>query len=288
MSLSFKEKTKNLLTASRYIAVGGIGSLLILFLSRQSLSFNDRAAKKYHRQIQTTLQKVYKLEAEIIKLQSSIGNTSESDFELQVEALEQAVATLKKVPSFLSQQQQNAIATKIDSQASLLTSQYKLLDRYQNSKVRQLEACSQVSSIKQETVENKNVLGSAVANDVELFDAINDLFNLSIAYCQSKEPKLTSPIQNKVSEIFRALGKGKMRESKFFVTRFTNYSDNILTENKIQQDIATQLKIERAISNFQTLETDYLTFYRQQLQKTNNYRLATILLILLVVMANRL
>ena len=75
MSLSFREKTKNLLSISGYMAAGGIGSLLILFLLHKSLSFNNRSASKYYLQIQTALQKVREFEKDLLTLKLSDPDT---------------------------------------------------------------------------------------------------------------------------------------------------------------------------------------------------------------------
>ena len=284
MSLSSKEKVKNLLSTSGYITAGGISSLLILFLLGKSFSLNNRAAKRYHRQIQSTLQEIYKLEEEILKLQLDISELPVEDLlERQIELVDRSVEALEEVPSFLSQRKQNAIKSEIKNQKSFLTSKYKLLDRFQDSRKKLFNACSQVNGIKQEVVKNKNVLGSGVVDDGELFSAINSLLDLSIVYCQTREPNLLLPIQNKVGEILLAIDREELSESKFFVTKFIDYSKNIIAENEIQQDLGAQLEVEQAIASLQKLETEYLTQYQQQLQKIGNYRLATSLLVLLIV-----
>ena len=283
MSLSFKEKIKNLLSISGYIAAGGIGSLLILFLIRKSFALNQRAAKKYHRQIQVTLQELYQLEKEVLQLQLGTLNSSRDSLDSQIEIVNRSIEALKELPNFLSETKQNVVKSKIEGQASFLTSQNKLLTRFQNSKARSIETCSRLVSIKQEVIDNQNVLGSPVVNDRELLDGINNLLDLSTVYCQSREASLVAPLQNQISEILLILEGEQFDESKFFVSRFTDLGSSIIEQNQIQQEIGSQLELESAIANFHRLEAEYLAQYWQKLQQVSNYRLATSIFVLLVV-----
>ena len=78
MSLSFKEKTKNLLAVSGYIAAGGISSLLILFLIQKSLSFKSQSAQEYHRHIEVALREIHRLEKGLLTLQLRRSESSQN------------------------------------------------------------------------------------------------------------------------------------------------------------------------------------------------------------------
>lgn len=158
MSLSFTEKTKNLLAISGYIAAGGIGSLLILFLIRKSLSFDRQSAQKYHRQIQIALQEVHKLDKDLLTLQYR-KSKSRMELKAQIDNVDQAIADLQEIPEFLAQSRQEPLKINLENQESLLTFQYGLIYQLQDSHLTLIQSCSKTTSFKQQVTNNQNILG---------------------------------------------------------------------------------------------------------------------------------
>jgi len=132
LNLSFREKTKNLLAISGYIAAGGIGSLLIVFLLRKSFSFNNSSARKYHHQVRVALQEAHQLEKELLELKFAQAELF-SSLKPQNEAVIQAIVDLKNLPEFLSKKEQNLIDISLEDQESLLFAQSELIERFQTS-----------------------------------------------------------------------------------------------------------------------------------------------------------
>ncbi|MEL6579746.1 MAG: ATP-binding protein [Cyanobacteria bacterium J06621_12] len=282
MSLSFKEKTKNLLAVSGYIAAGGISSLLILFLIQKSLSFKSQSAQEYHRHIEVALREIHRLEKGLLTLQLRRSESSQN-LKPQIDSVNKAIAELKEIPEFIPEQKRELIKINVDNQESLLASQYGLVDRLQDSDLALTQSCSRITSFKQEVINNQNILGSNITRDRQLLQAINSLLDLSIVYCQSHEPELVTAIESKVSEISRALNRSSFEQEKFLITEFANQSKNILAQTKIQIDVAQQVEFYTVTSKLQKLETEYLNQQWQHLQRINNYRLMSGFLLLLIV-----
>ena len=282
MSLSFKEKTKNLLAVSGYIAAGGISSLLILFLLRQSLSFKSQSAQVYHRHIEMALRGIHRLEKSLLTLQLSQPESGQN-LKPQIDRVNKTIAKLKEIPEFIPESKQELIKINLENQEALLASQYKLVDQLQDSDLALAQSCTKITSFKQEVINNQNILGSNINRDRQLLTAIKSLLDLSIIYCQSQESELVSAIENKMSEISLSLNRSSFEQEKFLITEFVNQSKNILTQTKTQLNLEGQIEFYTISSKLQELEVQYLKQQWQHLQRINNYRLISSFLLLLIV-----
>ena len=281
MSLSFKEKTQNLLSVGRYIAAGGIGSLLIVFLLRNSLSLDNRSAKDYYRRLQVALQKIHQLDKNLVALQS--GDSDLENLESQTAAATQGLVDLKDTPNFLSQAKQDSIEASLETKESLLASQSKLTASLRNSQKSLIQSCSKIADFKQETVDNQTGLGRMITNDRQLLTAINSLIDASIIYCQNRKTHLREIVENQISEINFVIETQQLDKSKFLVNELVDYSQNIITQSKTQADLAPKISLDSLISELEKLNLEYLDIYQQQLRKTSNYRLISTLFVLAIV-----
>lgn len=282
MSLSFTEKTKNLLAISGYIAAGGIGSLLILFLIRKSLSFDRQSAQKYHRQIQIALQEVHKLDKDLLTLQYR-KSKSRMELKAQIDNVDQAIADLQEIPEFLAQSRQEPLKINLENQESLLTFQYGLIYQLQDSHLTLIQSCSKTTSFKQQVTNNQNILGSNIVRDRQLLTAINSLLDLSIIYCQTQRADSLAAIKDKIDGITDLLDRSSFEQEKFFITEFVNQSENIIAQAEIEAELKKQIEFYTVVNKLQTLESYYLSQQQRHLQSINNYRLLGSFLLLLIV-----
>lgn len=280
MSLFSQEKIKKILSIYGYIIAGGIGSLLILFLIQKSLPLNNRQARKYHRSIQTTLNKVYELEKKLITNQFS---SEENEYlDLQIEAVDEAIDVLEELPSFLTQEQQNIFKEELENQKSLLSSQSKLIAQLQTAQTDVNQSCSRISQLKNEGINNRNVFGSNISSEKNLFVHLDSLFDISLAYCKNTDQELVATIRDKINEINILLDQEKFMENKFIITEFIDHNYDITTQTEIIITLEKQIGFEVLISKLQEVEAEYLNQYQKQLQQINNYRLLSSLFLLLV------
>lgn len=281
MSLFSQEKAKKTLSICGYIVAGGIGGLLILFLIQKSLPLNNRQARKYHLSIQLALQEVYKLERDLI-IKQTISSEQNDNLSLQMEVVDAAIDDLKEIPSFFKEQKQNILKNELETQESLLSDQSKLISQLQTAQVEFNQACSRIPQLKQEIVNNPKIFGSNVLIGSDLFVLLNNLLDISIAYCQNTDQQLASAIQVKVDEINNLLEQEEFADNKFIITEFINHNLKITNQNEIINSLEEQIGFEVIISKLQEIEADYLTQYYKQLQKINNYRLGSSLFCLLI------
>lgn len=280
MSLFSQEKIKKILSIYGYIIAGGIGSLLILFLIQKSLPLNNRQARKYHRSIQITLNKVYELEKKLITNQFS---SEENEYlDLQIEAVDEAIDVLEELPSFLTQEQQNIFKEELENQKSLLSSQSKLIAQLQTAQTDVNQSCSRISQLKNEGINNRNVFGSNISSEKNLFVHLDSLFDISLAYCKNTDQELVATIRDKINEINILLDQEKFMENKFIITEFIDHNYDITTQTEIIITLEKQIGFEVLISKLQEVEAEYLNQYQKQLQQINNYRLLSSLFLLLV------
>ena len=267
MSLFFKGKAKNSLAVCSYIAAGGIGSLLILFLIRKSLPINNKSAQEYHRRIQIALQEVHRLEKDVLILQKS--NSAGDNLKSQINILDRSLDNLKQTPDFLSEKTKKSLETKLENQSALL-SQYELIERLRDSRRTLTKSCAKIADLGQEASNNPQMLGSIVGNG-ELLTVVNRLLDLSLIYCQTGDSKLISALELERGKITEASPNARGR---FIIRELIEHSNTIAAQDKIQQDLDLKIEFFTLITTLQDLETEYLDSYRQQLQNLNNYRLA--------------
>ena len=281
MSLSFKEKTKNLLSVGGYIAAGGIGSLLIVFLLRNSLSLDNRSAKDYYRRLQVALQKVHQLDKNLAALRS--GNSDLKTIETQTAAATQALVDLKDTPKFLSQSGQYSIAASLETKESLLTNQSELAISWQNSQESLVQSCSKIANFQQETADNQTALERIITSDRQLLAALDRLIDSATIYCQNRDMSSIQAIEDRASEINLATERQQLGEGKFLVNELIGYSKNIIIQSKTQAELANKISLDSLISELEKLSLEYSNIYQQQLQKTSNYRLLSAIFVLAIV-----
>ncbi|MGL5833632.1 MAG: ATP-binding protein, partial [Waterburya sp.] len=304
MSLSSKEKTKKSLILGMYIIAGGFSSVLILFLLRKSFLLDSQSAKKYHHDIDVALDEVHeleqKLEQHLLNSQLNIDNIPnsivtdeldilEADLKSQIDAVKQSFAVLKATPSFLPPQQQNLIKTNLKEQEILLASRYQAIENLNNNQTVFHQSCVNTSSLKQDLVNNQggDLVGLASPHrggwkspNRQLWITLNNLLDLSLAYCQTREPKLILAIQNQAQEILSALEQTKNDDRQ---TELIDEIKNLVAKLEHQQSLDEQLEFDQVLDQLHDLETDYISQYQKHLQNISNYRLIATIIVLLSV-----
>ena len=283
MSSSFKDKAKNSFAVYSYIAAGGIGSLLILFLIRQSLPINSKSAQEYHRRIQIALSEVHRLEKDVLILQKS--NSAGDNLKSQINILDRSIANLKQIPGFLSKKRQNPIETNLENQSAVLLAQYDLINSLRDSKRTLTKSCAKIADFRQGANNDPQIPGDSIVGDRELLAAVNRLLDLSLIYCQTGDSKLISALKSQSDKITQALSQKDFARGRFIAKELIEHSKTIVAQDKIQQDLDLQIEFFTLITALQDLETEYLNGYRQQLQTINNYRLLGSLLLSIVVIS---
>ena len=283
MSSSFKDKAKNSFAVYSYIAAGGIGSLLILFLIRQSLPINSKSAQEYHRRIQIALSEVHRLEKDVLILQKS--NSAGDNLKSQINILDRSIANLKQIPGFLSKKRQNPIETNLENQSAVLLAQYDLINSLRDSKRTLTKSCAKIADFRQGASNDPQILGDSIVGDRELLAAVNRLLDLSLIYCQTGDSKLISALESQSDNITQTLSQKDFARGRFIAKELIEHSKTIVAQDKIQQDLDLQIEFFTLITALQDLETEYLNGYRQQLQTINNYRLLGSLLLSIVVIS---
>ena len=282
MNLFSQDKANESLSISKYIVAGGVGSLLIFFLIQKSLPLNSRKARNYYQDIQIALQKVYQLDKNLSTIDSV---AKQLPLDSSIATASKAIETLEEIPGFLNSKQQEALKKKIEAQKLLLSKQSQLISQLQVAEAEFQQSCLLIPQIKQETIDNPQVLGSNIIATSNLFLLLNNLFDLSILYCQNSNEVLASSIKVKIDEIDTLLEQNKFADSRFIVTEFVNQNSNIIIQNKIVNSLQQNLKLENLIEQLQKLQISFLEQHQVQLGKINNYRLITVFFCLLITIA---
>ncbi len=282
MSLFSQVTAKNTLPIYGYVFAGGIGSLLIVFLLRQSWPLNNRQARQYYHNIEIAQEEIYKLEKDLLVTQIA-SSKANSDFNSQLDAVNKTIDDLKETPNFLSRKTQNVLEKQLDSPRLILASQSQLITQLLDAQTGFNKSCSQLPKLKNEIVDNPKILTVNVIADSKIFGLVNNLLDLSIHYCQNVDQQLETSIQNKAEEINILLEKENLVKNKFIITEVVNDSINIIIQEQKTKYIIQQIDFSNSIEQLKNLKLEYLNLYQKQLQKINNYRLISSILILSIV-----
>ncbi|MEY2857927.1 MAG: hypothetical protein RLZZ74_2239, partial [Cyanobacteriota bacterium] len=119
-----------------------------------------------------------------------------------------------------------------------------------------------------------------LVGDHQSWMSLNDLLDSSLAYCQTREPKLILAIQHQAQDVLLALEQTKNDDRQ---TEFINEIKNLVVKLENQQSLDESIELDTLINQLQDLETDYVSQYQKHLQDISNYRLIASVLILLSV-----
>ncbi|MBE9046777.1 response regulator [Pleurocapsales cyanobacterium LEGE 10410] len=284
MSLFSQENANRTLAIYKYIIVGGLGSLLLLFLIKRSLPFNRQKAEKYYHDIELAQKEVFGLEKKLLIKQHDYSEIN-SDLDAQIAAISTAIENLQEIPNFFSVSEQNVIKSQLEIQEALLASQISYIEQLQNAKNELKKSCLYIPELKNELTNNPQLLGSNVLPDNELFRLIDNLFNLSILYCRGTDRDLKLAIENQIKKIDLILKPQESVENKFIIGEFVNYSKKLIDQELNIEAIIEQIELDTLDLKLREIKTDYLKRYRSELQKINRYRLLCSLFFLIIVVA---
>lgn len=280
MSLFSQEKVGSSLWTYFYIAAGGLGSLLMLFLIKQSLPFNKQEATEYYQEVYTAKQEIDDLEKKLLELKYSSYRSSDR-LNLSLDFTGSAIKKLEEVPKFFDVEQQTLIKSKLETQKILLTSKAKLVEQFQTSQEALNQSCSYFPNLKNELTKNPQILGnnSLVANS-NLFTSVDSLLTTSILYCQGQDQKLVSTIKEHTQRIEALLKQDKFAESKIVVTEFINHGDTLIKQRQDIDGLFKQIASIDLGKQLEEIEVYYFEQYQKSLNKIEIYRFLTSLFIL--------
>lgn len=275
MSLFSQEKVESSLevyTIYIYIIVGGLGSLLMLFLIRQSLPFNKQKIQKYQQTIQIAKQEVFKLEKELLK-SKYFSLQVDNQLDLQIDTTNTAFDNLQEIPDFFTDQEKIILKSKLETQGALLASQSKLIEQLQNAETILIESCLYIPKLKNELVANPGMLGRDLLSDSQLVLLVNDLLSNSVLYCYGTEDDLRYTIESQIRNIDLLLKQEEFTKYKFIVAEFINYGKIVVRQKQEINNIFSKIDSIDLNEKLQEVEIDYLNQYQQSLGKINTYRI---------------
>ena len=260
---------------------GGLGSLLLLFLVRQSLPFDRQQAKQYHQNIQIVKQKVFKLEKYLFRLRYTDYQLNDN-LDLQLKDTQGAFEKLQDVPNFLSQQEQNIIKSQLDTQELLLDSQAQLIEQFQQAEVAVDKTCLYIPKLKNELEINPSLIGKNISSSSQLIFLLVDLLDDVVRYCYEPKNDLVLAIESQIQKVEILLQQPKYSEHQFIVAEFIERVKNVLIQKQQLIYLIQKIELNELNQKLIDLENEYLQQYENSLNAITNYRLLTALVFSLV------
>ncbi|MGL6341575.1 MAG: ATP-binding protein [Waterburya sp.] len=265
-----------------YIIIGGVGSLLALFLIQRSLPLNHKQAKEYYQALQIAEQQVFKLEKELIKFQYS-HSLVDNSINLQIINTQQAIKSLQSIPSFYTQAERNILNSQLDAEIELLISESKLITKIQNAGEKLSEACLDITQLKNELTAKPQLLSSYLLADNKLTTLTYESLNISIAYCHDTDHDLASNIESQINKVEVLLKQNKFNQDQFIINKIIDYGKTIIQQKQEIKKLFQQRELIDLQKNLGEIEANYLKQNQDRLLKINIYRLLSGLFILLVI-----
>ncbi len=281
MSLFSQKKPQDSLWIYFYIIVGGFSSLLMFFLIKQSLPLNQQKANEYQQAIQAARQEVFDLEKKLLKSKYLTSELDDS-LDLQWAFTNSAISKLQETPSFLNQEQQNILKSKLETESALLASKSKLIEQLENYQIALNQSCTYIPQLKNELTTNPQILGNNLPSDSSLVSLVNDLLSTSILYCQGQNSDLSSTIQGHIIRIENLLKQEEFAQDKIVITGFVDYSKTLINQKQEINSIFKQIESIDLNKKLQLIEEYYLAQYQRSLNKIDIYRLLSSLFILAI------
>ena len=281
MSSFTQPKSERVSWAYIYIFIGGLSSLLILFLISKSLPYNQIKAQKYYQQLKTAQQKVTDLERQVwLSLFSNAK--SKAILKTELENTKKAFSELKQIPNFISVQQQSIINSKLETQEVLFNTQLDLFQDFQNIKQDSAKSCQSTTQLKQEvnSLKSKNNISSDNLNFLNIAGEL--LVNLALQ-CYRTDNSLDIQITSQIKQLELLLQEKKDIELFFIATEVIDRGQKIVSAQNKLAELNSQLQLATINQNLVEIELDYLTYLDQAQNKIALYRLATYLLSLAII-----
>ncbi len=265
-----------------YIALGGLGSLLMLFLVRQSLPLNQQQVQEYHQDIQRAKQEIFELEKNLF--QSGYANQEFApDLDSQLSDTEAALNRLQNIPDFFGRAEQNVIESQLEVQEILLTSQSKLIERFENAVATLSKSCAYIPKLNAEIRKNPAIIGSDLSSDSQLVALVSNLLEDTGRYCYEVDTQLEAKIESQIRQVNLLLKQKEFIKYQFIVSEFIKNGENIILQKQEIKNLIQQIELDSLNHRLVELESEYFEQYVKSLKKISIYRLFAALLLLLTV-----
>ncbi|MGL5943581.1 MAG: ATP-binding protein [Waterburya sp.] len=265
-----------------YIIIGGVGSLLALFLIQRSLPLNHKQAKEYYQALQLAEQKVFKLEKELIEFQYSHFQL-DKHLALQLTNTTTAIKNLQSIPSFYPQAEEKLLTDKLEAQIELLNSQSKQIEQIQNAEEKLSKACLDTSQIKNELIANPQFFSNYLLPKGELTTLINETLNNAVAFCYDSDDDFVLALKNQIKQLEILLQQKKINQDQFIIARLLDYSQTIIQQKQKKNNLFQEIESIKIQEKLGQIEAKYLEQYQNTVVLINIYRLLTGLFLLLVI-----
>ena len=278
MSLTPQESTENSPLIYIYVIVGGLGSLLMFLLVRQSLPLNQQKSKEYYQHIQTVRQEIFFLEKNILQLQYQ-ALTVDRKVNTVIKRVQDSIDKLEEVPGILGQQKQEILTSKVETQKILLVSQIDLIRQLQATKVNLNTSCQYIPQLKNNLGNSNTDLGT----NSELLYLINSLLENVVLHCYQENDSVALIIENQLKKIDNILKQENVTENQFLVMQSIEYAKNIIDDRQKIKKVGQQLELSSLNQKLIDFEEVYLDSISNLENKINIYRFFSYLLLLIAI-----
>ena len=283
MSLFFKESIEKSPLTYVYILLCGFGSLLMLFLIRQSLPFKEQKAKEYHLNIQAANQELLALDKIALQSQYIASSADNKLLNFQLNNAQTSIDRLKEIPILLGKSQSVFLYSKLETIQILLNNQANFV-RQSNTVQKSLNShCQQLEQIKKNYILN-------LKNISELEYLANNLLENAILYCDRHNTKIRLIIENQLVKTSDLINNEDANENNYRVISLIKYVEDILADRERFLELNHQIKVPDIIHKLSEFENLYLNNIDRLKDRIQTYRFCTYLLLLLITIfvANRI
>ena len=275
MSLVSQENTKKLPTVYMYVLLGGLGSLLMLFLIRQSLPFSQQIAKRYYRDIQKTRQNISSLEITLLESKYRQDLSLYNRIDDKLEGTQKSLEQLEDIPDFLGKQEQNILRSKLETKEVLLTSQIDLIKQFKAINSNLSASCQYITELKSDWSNTKRVRG-------KLADLEDNLLENIILYCYQDNDDIASTVKSQIANINSLIKQKETIEYNFASMLLVENSNNVVAEKRKLDNIYRRLEIAALNEKLLEFETLYLDSINRLERKIGFYRIISPIAFLII------
>ena len=281
MSLVSQDQISNSRWLYFYIALSGLGSLLMFFLVRGSLPIEGQAAEAYYQEIIETEEKLSYLDKKLLEAKYSQDKLN-LDLITNVESFVVGLEQLRNTPQFLTRSQREIIENKLETQELLLDDKLELLQRLESSEGALYQSCLYIPQLKNELLSSDRLFASDLSINSQLISSLGDLLKNSIDYCQNRNSLKIAEIKNNFEAVETLLEQAEFAKYKIIVTEFNNYGKNLIAHENLNQAIFDQLDLEPIRNSQRKLEEVYHLAYQDKTELISLYRLLLAIYFLII------
>ena len=277
VSLLTQEGTKKSPVTYIYFLLGGLISVLMLFLIRQSLPFNRQQAKEYHQNIQKIKQEVFSLEGAVLQSIQQNYQIDNEELELQLNTIEENIKNLEKIPTFVSKQEQLILMSKLETHEVLLNSQVNLVQEVKDINLGLSDSCHYIYKFR------SNFLNNFPQSAIDLKILEGNLLQNTSLYCYNNVSDSRLSIEDEIKKLEGLLQNEAFKKYNLWIISLVEHAENILLNQRDIDRIDRQFKESSLREKLLDFENTYLDSIDSLDSRINRYRLVSYLLLLVIV-----